>query len=84
MLVLTRKSKESIMIGSDIEVTILSIEGDQVKLGISAPKEIDIHRKEIYLTIQNENQLALTQLSKQQLNQILSHLNDAGERNEER
>jgi carbon storage regulator len=59
MLVLTRKPKESIMIGDDIEITIVSIEGDQIKLGINAPKNIDIHRKEIYLSIQQENSEAL-------------------------
>ncbi|KML41303.1 carbon storage regulator CsrA [Cytobacillus firmus] len=58
MLVLTRRLKESIMIGDDIEISILSIEGDQVKLGISAPKNVDIHRKEIYLSIQQENSSA--------------------------
>lgn len=58
MLVLTRRLKESIMIGDDIEISILSIEGDQVKLGISAPKNVDIHRKEIYLSIQQENSRA--------------------------
>lgn len=55
MLVLTRKLKQSIMIGDDIELTILAIEGEQVKLGINAPKNVDIHRKEIYIAIQNEN-----------------------------
>ncbi|PWW29453.1 carbon storage regulator CsrA [Cytobacillus oceanisediminis] len=55
MLVLTRKLKESIMIGDDIEISVLFIDGDQVKLGINAPKNIDIHRKEIYLSIQQEN-----------------------------
>ncbi|USK77650.1 carbon storage regulator CsrA [Peribacillus frigoritolerans] len=55
MLVLTRKPNEAIMIGDDIEITILSIEGDQIKLGINAPKNVDIHRKEIYLSIQQEN-----------------------------
>ncbi|WHY61437.1 carbon storage regulator CsrA [Cytobacillus firmus] len=58
MLVLSRRLKESIMIGDDIEISILSIEGDQVKLGISAPKNVDIHRKEIYLSIQQENSSA--------------------------
>ncbi|PAE25841.1 carbon storage regulator CsrA [Bacillus sp. 7894-2] len=58
MLVLTRRPKESIMIGDDIEISIISIEGDQVKLGISAPKNVDIHRKEIYLSIQQENSSA--------------------------
>ncbi|WP_458353891.1 carbon storage regulator CsrA [Peribacillus frigoritolerans] len=58
MLVLTRKPNEAIMIGDDIEITILSIEGDQIKLGINAPKNVDIHRKEIYLAIQQENRKA--------------------------
>ncbi|MGM0887008.1 MAG: carbon storage regulator CsrA [Bacillota bacterium] len=58
MLVLTRKPNEAIMIGDDIEITILSIEGDQIKLGINAPKNVDIHRKEIYLSIQLENRKA--------------------------
>lgn len=58
MLVLTRRLKESIMIGDDIEISILSMDGDQVKLGISAPKNVDIHRKEIYLSIQQENSSA--------------------------
>jgi carbon storage regulator len=58
MLVLTRKTKESIMLNDDIEITIVSIDGDQVKLGINAPKNVDIHRKEIYLSIQQENSSA--------------------------
>jgi carbon storage regulator len=55
MLVLTRKLKEAIQIGDDIEITVLAIHGDQVKLGINAPKHVEIHRKEIYLAIQKEN-----------------------------
>ncbi|MGM0884186.1 MAG: carbon storage regulator CsrA [Bacillota bacterium] len=55
MLVLSRKSNESIMIGSNIEIVVLGLEGDNVKLGIRAPREVDIYRKEIYLTIQAEN-----------------------------
>jgi carbon storage regulator len=58
MLVLTRKLQEAIKIGEDIELTVLSIDGDQVKLGISAPKHIDIHRKEVFLSIQQENSKA--------------------------
>ncbi|ACJ34933.1 carbon storage regulator CsrA [Anoxybacillus flavithermus] len=58
MLVLTRKLKEAIQIGDDIEVVVLAIDGDQVKLGIRAPKHIDVHRKEIYLAIQAENNAA--------------------------
>lgn len=60
MLVLTRKLNEAIKIGDDIEITVLSIDGEQVKLGINAPKHIDIHRKEIYIAIQEENNNAIT------------------------
>ena len=56
MLVLTRKTGEAIQIGDDIEITVVSIKGDQIKLGINAPKNIEIHRKEIYLEIQKENE----------------------------
>jgi carbon storage regulator len=55
MLVLARKTGEAIQIGEDIEISIVSVKGDQVKLGINAPKNVEIHRKEIYLTIQEEN-----------------------------
>ena len=55
MLALTRKKGESIVIGNNIEVTVLEIRGDQVKIGISAPKEVPIYRKEVYLQIQDEN-----------------------------
>lgn len=55
MLVLTRKQNESIQIGDDIEIKILGVEGDQIKLGIEAPKSVDIYRKEIYLDIQEQN-----------------------------
>jgi len=55
MLVLTRKQNEAIQIGEDIEIKVLGIEGDQIKLGINAPKSVDIHRKEIYLDIQEQN-----------------------------
>jgi carbon storage regulator len=55
MLALSRKQGESIMIGSDIEVTILETKGDQVKIGISAPKSVPVYRKEIYAQIQEAN-----------------------------
>ncbi|HLS20570.1 MAG TPA: carbon storage regulator CsrA [Bacillota bacterium] len=55
MLVLTRRLHESIQIGDSIEIKILSIEGDQIKLGIDAPLSVEIHRKEIYLEIQRQN-----------------------------
>ncbi|WP_100401659.1 carbon storage regulator CsrA [Bacillus sp. FJAT-42315] len=62
MLVLTRKTGEAIQIGDDIEITVVSIKGDQVKLGINAPKHIDIHRKEVYLSILEENQSAAVEV----------------------
>ncbi|WP_430790965.1 carbon storage regulator CsrA [Virgibacillus flavescens] len=58
MLVLTRKLNESIQIGEDIEIKVLGIDGDQIKLGISAPKSVEIHRKEIYIEIQEQNNAA--------------------------
>lgn len=61
MLALARKLNESIMIGSDVEVTLLEIKGDQVKIGISAPKSVPIYRKEIYLQIQEANKEAASQ-----------------------
>lgn len=58
MLALARKINQSIMIGNDIEITLLEIKGDQVKLGITAPKSVPIYRKEIYAQIQEENKSA--------------------------
>ncbi|MDX8044601.1 carbon storage regulator CsrA [Gracilibacillus sp. S3-1-1] len=55
MLVLTRKTNEAIQIGDDIQIKVISVDGDQVKLGISAPKDVEVHRKEIYQAIQQEN-----------------------------
>ncbi|CQR46401.1 hypothetical protein BN1058_00659 [Paraliobacillus sp. PM-2] len=60
MLVLTRKINEAIQIGNDIEVKIVAIDGDQIKLGIDAPKHVDIHRKEVFLEIQQQNNEAAT------------------------
>lgn len=54
MLVLTRKSSQSIMIGDDIEVSVLSVMGDKVRIGIQAPRDIPVFRKEVYLEIAHE------------------------------
>ena len=59
MLVLTRKSNQSIMIGDDIEVSVLSVMGEKVRIGIQAPQEIPVFRKEIYLEIHREAAAAL-------------------------
>ncbi len=60
MLVLARKLNESIMIGDDVEVVVIDIKGDQVKLGIRAPKNVTVHRKEIYQDIKQENIAAIS------------------------
>lgn len=60
MLVLGRKRGESIIIDDQIEITINSVEGETVKLGIEAPRHITIHRKEVYLEIQEENKKAMS------------------------
>ena len=59
MLVLSRKKTESIMIGDHIEVKILAVEGDQVKLGIVAPKSVKVHRSEVFEAIQQQNKESL-------------------------
>ena len=58
MLVLTRKSNQSIMIGDDIEVSVLSIMGEKVRIGIQAPRDIPVFRREVYLEIQEERAAA--------------------------
>lgn len=58
MLALARKVNQSIMIGNNVEITILEIKGDQIKIGINAPKSVPIYRKEIYVQIQEENKKA--------------------------
>ena len=60
MLALSRKVNESIMIGHDIEITVLEIKGEQVKLGINAPKAVPLYRKEIYVQIQEANKEAVS------------------------
>ena len=56
MLVLSRQKDESIMVGDDVEITIVDVRGDKVRLGINAPRSVAVHRKEIYLAIQKEKQ----------------------------
>lgn len=59
MLALSRKKNEAIIINNNVEVTILEVKGDQVKIGITAPKEVPVYRKEVYLQIQEANQEAV-------------------------
>ena len=59
MLILARKMNESIVINDDIEVSVIDIKGDQVKIGINAPKKVKVYRKEVYEAIQRENKAAV-------------------------
>ncbi|MDM5351421.1 MULTISPECIES: carbon storage regulator CsrA [Lysinibacillus] len=63
MLVLSRKKDESIMIGDHIEIKILAVEGEQIKLGIVAPKTVKVHRSEVFEAIQAQNKEALSSTS---------------------
>ena len=56
MLALSRKKNEAIIINNNIEITVLEIKGEQVKIGINAPKEVPVYRKEVYIQIQESNQ----------------------------
>ena len=71
MLVLTRKSEESVIIGNNIEVKVLAVRGDQVSIGFSAPDDVSIYRKEVYDAIQKENLQAV-----KHANQDMSWLQD--------
>ncbi|KAB1434559.1 carbon storage regulator CsrA [Candidatus Galacturonibacter soehngenii] len=70
MLALSRKRNEAIVINNNIEITVLEIKGDQVKLGISAPKDVSIYRKELYLQIQEENSKAVEVAGLEELNKL--------------
>lgn len=59
MLALSRKKNEAIVVNNNVEITILEIKGDQVKLGISAPREVPVYRKEVYVQIQEANKEAM-------------------------
>lgn len=71
MLALSRKEGESIVIGNNIEITILEVKGDQVKLGIAAPKSIPVYRKEIYTQIQEANRETVANLDMESLKKLL-------------
>ena len=71
MLALSRKKGEALMINNDIEITILEIKGEQVKIGISAPKEVPVYRKEVYIQIQEANKAASDTAGVEQLENLL-------------
>lgn len=61
MLILTRKTEQQIKIGEDITLTIIEVKGDQVRIGVEAPKSVKVFRQEVYSAIQNENKAAIKQ-----------------------
>ena len=71
MLALTRKKGEALVINNNIEITVLEIRGDRIKIGISAPKDVPIYRKEVYLQIQQENEAAISADGLDALNNLL-------------
>ena len=71
MLALTRKKGEALVINNNIEITVLEIRGDQIKIGISDPKDVPIYRKEVYLQIQQENEAAISADGLDALNNLL-------------
>lgn len=71
MLALSRKKNEAIIVNNNIEITVLEIKGDQVKIGISAPKEVSIYRKELYIQIQDENKKSADLEGISKLNNLL-------------
>jgi carbon storage regulator len=80
MLVLTRKSNQSIMIGDDVEVSVLSVMGEKVRIGIQAPQEIPVFRKEIYLEIHREDSAVedtAEQSASAEVNEALGDLGEA-------
>jgi carbon storage regulator len=76
MLVLTRKSNQSIMIGDDIEVSVLAIMGEKVRIGIQAPRDIPVFRKEVYLEIQQERSVGATKGAREEVDAALQGLGD--------
>jgi len=79
MLVLTRKSKQSIMIGDEIQVTILAVMGDKVRVGIAAPRAVPVFRTEVYVEIRGEEPVDLAGVARQEVDAALDRLGDPEE-----
>ncbi len=73
MLALSRKKGDALVVGNNIEITILEVKGDQIKVGIKAPKEVPIYRKEVYEQIQQANQEAMADQSPEALNKLFNN-----------
>ena len=73
MLVLTRKKDQTIIVNDNIEITILDVQGDQVRIGINAPKSVSIYRKEIFVEIQEENKKAASANNAASLGNLLEN-----------
>ena len=82
MLVLSRQRDETIMIGDDVEITVVDIRGDKVRLGINAPRSIQVHRKEVYDAIKRENEQS-SKLNPRDVADVLKHEENDKKRNSE-
>ena len=71
MLALSRKKNEAIVINNNVEITVLEVRGEQVKLGISAPKEVPVYRKEVYLQIQEANKEVVSTLDLESIKKLM-------------
>src|SRR5579875_804655 len=79
MLVLTRKSNQSIMIGDDIEISVLAIMGEKVRIGIQAPRDVPVFRKEVYLEIQQEQGASREKAARDEVDAALNSLSENGQ-----
>jgi carbon storage regulator len=80
MLVLTRKSNQSIMIGDDVEVSVLAIMGEKVRIGIQAPRDVPVFRKEVYLEIQQEQAASAGETVREEVDAALRGLGSPEEK----
>ncbi len=78
MLVLTRKTRQSIMIGDDIEISVLSVSGDKVRIGIEAPRSVPVFRTEVYIEMKSRSGEAAAEGARQEVEHALSDLQSSG------